>query len=408
MTDTEITSFLNSKNCDIRVHHNARWIDQKCTPDVVCIVADCIVNYLDENGMNSIFATKDIWFSNYTMQNVHDIFRKVDVDSNSAKNEYDKFFGQPMKLFAYAGILEEKKQGRGNVYSIVNYDILKHIAIRERNALSFLIKYIRKVITDSGLMPAFDTFFARQTIQAYDDLKETFFNFTVMHTAIGSKGSSGRTECGRIFTKIINVLAFDLNKRGTEKGHLSKYAIKYDMLMYNRDNFRDIYSEKPKSVSRKDYMAENHIEINEAYCRYMSSKAKRRLKEYNDRCREGKSEIEGDTEYASHMHHIFPAGEFPEISYYLENLIALTPTQHLNYAHPNGRTTVIDRGYQHDCLLVKTDMIEENINNAEEVIYSFADFIHVLVVGFSEDSFGEIEESDYAGIKTKIELAYLS
>ena len=40
---------------------------------------------------------------------------------------------------------------------------------------------------------------------------------------------------------------------------------------------------------------------------------------------------------AAHMHHIFPESIFPEICYYLENIIALTPTQHLNYAHPNGR-----------------------------------------------------------------------
>ena len=37
------------------------------------------------------------------------------------------------------------------------------------------------------------------------------------NTAIGSKGSNGKLECGRIFTKVVNVLAFDLNKRGTEK-----------------------------------------------------------------------------------------------------------------------------------------------------------------------------------------------
>lgn len=42
MTEQDIIRFFNDKNFDIRVHHNARWIDQKCTPDVVCIIADCI------------------------------------------------------------------------------------------------------------------------------------------------------------------------------------------------------------------------------------------------------------------------------------------------------------------------------------------------------------------------------
>lgn len=406
MTELEIINFLETKNYDIRVQGNARWIDQKCTPDVLSIVADCILNYLDLMGENTIFTTQDVWFAEYTIQNIHDIFRKVQVNSESASNEYDKFFGQPMKLFAYAGILNESKRGRLNTYTLLNREILEFISLRERNSLLFLTKYIAKVISDSGLSDVFDDFFDRQTAEAYDDLKESFFRFTVRHTAIGSKGSSGKTECGRIFTKVVNVLAFNLNKRGTERGHISAHAITYDMLMYNRDNFRDIYAEKPKDISRKDYMAQQNIVINEAYYRYLSSKAKRRLRVYNDRFRGGLSEMAGDLEQATHIHHIFPASEFPEISYYLENLIALTPNQHLNNAHPNGRTIVIDKDYQHDCLIVKTDMIKDNIENATEKIYTFEAFIRVLLIGFDEDSFADIEQYDYDGIKTKIELQY--
>ena len=405
MTEREINEFLNAKNYDIRISHNARWIDQKCTPDVLCIVADCILNYIDTNG-DIEFTSKDIWFSEYAIQNIHDIFRKVQVDSSSASNEYDKFFGQPIKLFAYAGILNEEKLGKGNKYNLHNRQVLEHISMRERSALQFLTKYIRKVITDSGLSNVFNAFFEEQTSQAYDHLKTTFFSFTVNNTAIGNRGSDGKLECGRIFTKVINVLAFSLNKRGTEKGRLSQHAITYDMLMYNRDNFRDIYAEKPKSISRKDYIAQHHFDINEAYYRYMSTRAKRRLKLYNDRFRGGLSEMSGDTEHATHIHHIFPAGEYPEISYYLENLIALTPNQHLNNAHPDGRTTAINRDYQHDCLIVKTDIIRENIEQAEEVIYSFSDFLQVLFVGFNEEAFLEIEPNDYDGIKAKIELEY--
>ena len=407
MTEREIIEFLSTKNYDVRITHNARWIDQKCTPDVLCIVADCILNYIDTNG-NLDFTSKDIWFSDYTIQNVHDIFRKVQVDSSSASNEYDKFFGQPIKLFAYAGILEEEKFGRENKYRLINRNLLEHISLRERNALQFLIKYIGKVVEDSGLTIVFDEFFEQQNSRAYDNLKNTFFTFTVANTAIGSKGSNGKLECGRIFTKVVNVLAFNLNKRGTEKGRISQHAITYDMLMYNRDNFRDIYAEKPKSVSRKDYIAQQHIVINEAYYRYLSTKAKRRLKQYNDNYRNGLSEMLGDIEHATHIHHIFPAGEFPEISYYLENLMALTPNQHLNNAHPDGRTSAINRDYQHDCLIVKTDVIRENIEQNNEVIYSFSDFLHVLFVGFNEDTFLDIEPNDYDGIKAKIELEYVA
>ena len=42
------------------------------------------------------------------------------------------------------------------------------------------------------------------------------------------------------------------------------------------------------------------------------------------------------------MHHIFPANEFPSIADYLENLIALTPTQHftLNFYFFENRFTL--------------------------------------------------------------------
>lgn len=407
MTEQEIANFLSNHNYDIRIHRNARWIDQKCTPDVLAIVADCILNYVGQTEDNAIeFSTQNIWLSEYTIQNVHDIFRKVAVDNNAAIREYDKFFGQPLKLFSYAGILSEQKVGKENRYSIVHFPLLEFIAARERNALLFLTKYITKVIDDSGLTNDFREFFTQQTKQAYDTIKNTFFRFTVANTSIGNKGSSGQTECGRIFTKIINVLAFHLNKRGSEKGRLSAHPITYDMLMYNRDNFRDVYAEKPKNISRKEYLENHPLAINEAYYKYLSTRAKRRLRIYNDQYRYGASEIAGDPEHATHIHHIFPASDFPEISFYMENLIALTPNQHLNNAHPDGRTATINLDYQRVCLLTKADVIEDNIAHSEEILYCFHDFLYVLSIGFDEDSFLEVEDGDYLGIKTKIELAY--
>jgi hypothetical protein len=55
------------------------------------------------------------------------------------------------------------------------------------------------------------------------------------------------------------------------------------------------------------------------------------------------------------------ASEFPEISYYLENLILLTPTQHLSKAHPNNNTQVINRDYQLLLIIAKSNSIEKSI-----------------------------------------------
>ena len=42
LTEEQIIKFMAHYNYDIRKSHNARWIDQKCTPEVLCIIAACI------------------------------------------------------------------------------------------------------------------------------------------------------------------------------------------------------------------------------------------------------------------------------------------------------------------------------------------------------------------------------
>ena len=140
LSDTEIEQFINEHDYDVRKSGNARWIDQKCTADVICIIADCIYNNIQTN--KNEFTSRDIWYSEYSIQNIQSIFKKVDVESSSAEIEYDKFFQQPMKLLAYAGVLLETKKGRENVYKVLNEDILQYLAIRERNVLVFLNLYI--------------------------------------------------------------------------------------------------------------------------------------------------------------------------------------------------------------------------------------------------------------------------
>ncbi|MCX5773685.1 MAG: hypothetical protein NTX05_03640 [Fusobacteria bacterium] len=106
------------------------------------------------------------------------------------------------------------------------------------------------------------------------------------------------------------------------------------------------------------------------------------------------------------MHHIFPEADYPEICYFLENIIALTPTQHLGYAHPYGRTQEIDEQYQHLLLLAKADRIQENLVAAVEDIYEFSKFLYVLNVGFDDDSVMEISDMDFQSVVNKINVHY--
>ena len=182
------------------------------------------------------------------------------------------------------------------------------------------------------------------------------------------------------------------------------------MLMYNRDNFRDIYSDKPKDMTRSEYEKTAKISINKDLTKYMSAKAKKIVRIYNDQFRDGITEVTYDKQHigdmATHIHHIFPEADYPTICHYIENLIALTPTQHLNYAHPNGNTQKINREDQHICLLAKSDTIRDDIEHHTEPIYSFEKFLYVLFIGLERDSFSQIENGDYDGLVTAINLAY--
>jgi len=401
-----ITDFLTERNYDVRVSGNARWIDQKCAADVITIIADCILQYV-EGQPNVVFTSMDIWHGEYTIANVENIFKKPNPDEKKARNEYDKFFQQPMEMLAYAGILrkikETEKSGR-NFYQVADGDLLEYLAVRERNSLTFLNAYITKVLTDSGLIVAFEKFFDKQTKDAYFDVKEEFSTFTIANTKI-----NGKVECNRIFIKILNPLAFTRSKLGTKSGRISKNKITLDMLMYNRDNFRDI--NKPKEMTRRQY-AEKVGELPMSrYTAYISQKAKRVVRAFNDSFRGGFSEVidaHQHNEKAINIHHIFPETEYPEISMYYENLIALTPTQHFNYAHQMGNTHYVDRSYQNICLIAKAAIIQETIADlTREQIYEFRKFMYVLVIGLDCDVFEHIANDDFDSAVREINLAYV-
>ena len=161
LTQQSIRDFLAQSDYDIRESGNGRWIDQKCTPDVVCAVADFICNYVadDPSPGSCPFTSKEIWHSEYASQYVEAVFKKPAPKNKNEKHEYDKFFQQPMEMFANAKILLKTKQGRRNIYQVNRLDILEYIALRERNALTFLKLYIEKVLHDSELSQDFDRFF---------------------------------------------------------------------------------------------------------------------------------------------------------------------------------------------------------------------------------------------------------
>lgn len=368
-----IIQYLNKFDLDIRKTGDARFMDQKCTPDVVCFIADCIINTIQSN---QTFVVSDIWESQYFIKNTRIIFNKPWANDEKAKHEYDKFIQQPLRMLAYARILNVSKQGNKNVYSIENEQILDYISQKERNTYVFLYCYFEKVLTDSGLWKYFIQYKENPNKESFTELKDRYARFIIGHTAINQK-----VEIYRIFPKILNVFAVENQIYGSEKGHISKYIFTFSDLMYNRKNWRDLHKEKSMTRQEAEEISEA-IEQQEAYNAYYVQKAMNLLRkiqinsEVNDQWGQGE---------ATQIHHIFPKSEFPEIAHYIENLIKLTATQHYTKAHPQNNTQQINKDYQLTCLLAKADTIDKSLRLYGDKYYRKESFIYVIKIGLSQD-----------------------
>ena len=376
----QINEFFSQFDFDVRKSKDARFMDQKVTPDVLCIIADCVLNYTADRDIE--FTKDDIWNDSYFNTNVKAIFNKPDAKNETTRQEYDKFTSQPLRTLAYSGVLSMRKDGNKNIYRINNKTILEFIAMKERNAYLFLYHYLLKVLSDSGELRFFENFRVKCqngtiTNEDFSDLKERFQRFIIGNTAI-----NGKVEVNRIFPKILNVYACENNIQGTIKGRLSANQFYYTDLMYNRPNWRDV--SKNKNVSRNEAVEEHEtlmMEQSEAYSDYQVQKAMNMIRKMY---KESEIKDQWANGEATQIHHIFPKSGFPQLAHYLENLIKLTPTQHYTKAHPSNKTDAINKDYQLVCLLEKSDSIETSLRKGE-FVYRKESFVYVINTGLSEN-----------------------
>ena len=394
----QINEFFSQFDFDVRKSKDARFMDQKVTPDVLCIMADCVLNYTADRDIE--FTKDDIWNDSYFNTNVKAIFNKPDAKNETTRQEYDKFTSQPLRTLAYSGVLSMRKEGNKNLYRISNKPILEFIAMKERNAYLFLYHYLIKVLSDSNELRYFEEFKSKCVNGSVDnadfqDLKTRFQRFIIGNTAI-----NGTTEVNRIFPKILNVFACQNNIQGTVKGRLSANQFYYTDLMYNRPNWRDVG--KNKNVSRNEAVEEHETLMmaqNEAYSDYQVQKAMNMIRKMYTESEIKDQWANGE---ATQIHHIFPKSEFPQLAHYLENLIKLTPTQHYTKAHPSNKTDAINKDYQLVCLLAKSDSIENSLRKGE-FIYRKESFVYVINTGLSETL--EID-LDFRDIKRELSRIY--
>ena len=375
----QIEKLLQRNNYDVRKSGDARFMDQKCTPDVVCIIADCIYN-LRADDTETEFTVQDIWDSQYFIKNVKEIFKKPSAKNPTTRSEYDKFIQQPLRLLAYAGVLDIDKRGNKNYYVVAEPLVLEYISIKDRNAYQFLYKYFSKVLADSGLLKYFEAYKSKYengklTSNDFTELQDRFIRFIKGNTPI-----NGTTEIKRIYPKLLNVFASANNLPGSVSGRLSKSEFAYTDLMYNRENFRDV--KKSRLVSRQEAQVVRPVAKREAFDSYLVQKTMRLIRkiqiesEVHDQW--GKGE-------ATQIHHIFPKSKFPQLAHYLENLIKLTAQQHFTKAHPNNKTDSINLDYQLICLLSKCDTIEKSLQNFGELYYRKESFVACINTGLEAD-----------------------
>lgn len=395
---TEIEKLLNSKNYDIRKTNDARFMDQKCTPDVVCIIADCVLN-LRETEPDKEFVVQDIWDSQYFIKNVKAIFNKPSATNPTTKSEYDKFIQQPLRLLAYAGILDIEKRGNKNYYKIANLYVLEYVSLKDKYAFNFLYQYYVKVMSDSGLLKYFEEYkdkFEKGKLKDVDfeELQKRFIKFIIGNTAI-----NGEVEVRRIFPKLLNVYARENNLPGSVKGRMSENEIYYTDLMYNRKNWRDI--SKDKMISRQEAYADSEQDVlpDTPFNAYLVQKAMNQIRRMYLESEVKDQWANGD---ATQVHHIFPKSKFPQLAHRMENLIKLTPTQHFTKAHPNNKTDSINVDYQYVCLIAKSSSIEKSLIRNEDY-YRKESFVYCINTGLQQTIKADLS---FREIKTELAIIY--
>ena len=395
---TALEKLLNSKNYDIRISNDARFMDQKCTPDVVCIIADCVMN-LRESESEKEFTVQDIWYSQYFIKNVKAIFNKPSATNPTTRSEYDKFIQQPLRLLAYAGVLDIEKRGTKNFYKVVNLTVLEYISLKDRNSYNFLYQYFIKVMADSGLLKFFNEYKnkyekGKLILDDFEDLQKRFIKFIIGNTAI-----NGDVEVRRIYPKLLNIFACENNLPGSIKGRMSDNEFYYTDLMYNRKNWRDI--SKDKTISRQEGSAESeqNIVIDTVFNAYLVQKAMNQIRKMYSESEVKDQWANGD---ATQIHHIFPKRKFPQLAHYLENLIKLTATQHYTKAHPNNKTDAINLDYQLVCLLAKSESIEKSLKK-NELYYRKESFVYCINTGLNQELKADLT---FRQIKTELATIY--
>lgn len=382
--DADLQKYLDKKKYNLKTMKSAEVIDVLCEPDLMSVVSDCIVKYLEEKKKNIGFSAKSIYVSDFCKNNILGAFKKKELTPAKQVALYENCFTRPMKFLAYIGVLEEAKEG---VYKVVDNEMLEFFSIKVRNCFRVLNMHAYKILKDSGINRPFDLYFINSNEQNFTKMKNFFIEFVKKELKIEKPA-----EIMKYFSKIVNLIAYSKNTFGTAKGKMMKIPMPYDQLMYQQAYYTGTCVDEPIEIYRK----------------YTTRRAKNFILRCNEMYRAGKTEVyqKGQIkEKGTAAHHIFPEGKFPQLAEYYENQIVLTNEQHMTLAHPDGDTQTSDPRFQRICLFAKIETIKESISKSEG-IYLFSNLIKVLSIGLGTDSFKDIKQLDFDEVCFRVTKYY--
>lgn len=344
--------------------------EQKTTPDLLWCIAQVVLD-ISKGSRKKIFSDKeDVRKSQIFNVLMQDYFSKPPQEN--AENEYNKVSSYQLGLLTYAGILKQISN-HPKKYRIEDLNSLEFIAVNDLNASKFLTEYTDKFLRDNGLWEVFDNY--QQTPSQYNHLKakEAYWEWAKINTAV--KGNN-RKHTYRVFNKMFNVFCYKNRIPGEDSSNITTGPCPYSFLIYNRENFRD--KDKPQSMTRQEYAKQVLSEIDrDGVVATLLQKAKDSVKQKYQDSEITNSKFGYAADSGVHIHHILPQHSYSEYSLARENLIALTPGQHLSFAHIRANTNSIDPLFQAICLKAKLINITTSIKN-EEDFYDYNAFISIV------------------------------
>ena len=349
--------------------------EQKTTPDLLWCVAHVILDLTKEDA-NRVFSDDDVRESSVFNSLMQDYFSKPPQEE--AENEYNKVSSYQLGVLSFAGILDQTG-ARPKRYRVNVMEALEYIAVNDFNATRFLGEYTEKFIQDNGLSDVFENYRRNPNQDNHLHAKEAYWNWARAHTAI--KGDD-RKHTYRVFNKMFNVFCYKNRLPGEDASNITLGACPYTFLIYNRENFRD--KDMPTGMTRQQYYNEVLSEIDEeGVVETLLQKAKDavKLKHGNN------SEIQDPglgylPNGGIHVHHILPRHSYSQFSLTKENLISLTPGQHLSRAHIEANTRTINQEFQIICLKKKFEHIRASLD-AGDNFYDLKEFIKILNTCFN-------------------------